>query len=123
MNSLFKAAGEHWAIVLKIVCGLVAAGMFLARIPSSQDLENINENLVTILTEQRERIDRHDVAIAARLTQEDVERMIQGPLNPWVSASGSVLPALTELREQIRDTRKDVADLWKIQGIRRGAVK
>lgn len=118
MSALVKIVGDNW---IKLVGLVFAAGVIWARIPSSGDLDRINANLVKILTEQRRTLDRHELDIAARLTRNDVREMLDGPENPWTRSAAVVLPALTECKEQIRDTQRNIADIWKIQGIRRGA--
>lgn len=123
MNALFRAALDHWAIVTKILAGIFVLGMIWAKVPSSDDLDKINTNLVRILTEQRERIDRHDVAIANRLTRDDVEKMIAGPSNPWILQSSIVMPVITRYIEDRDHVRNEISDLWRAMGARRGGGK
>jgi len=120
MNAFLQSVWDHRAILGKIVIAVFLGGMAFQRIPSSSDLNAINDNLVKLLTEQRRTLDRHELDIAARLTRGDVRAMIEGPENPWIRQSSVVMPVIARYAEERDRVRDDISALWRAIGARRG---
>lgn len=93
------------------------------RIPSSGDIEKINSNLVKILNDQRQRIDQHDVALASRITRDDVSKMISGPDNPWMLQSSVVMTMVSRYPDDRDRVRDEISNLWRALGARRKGSK
>lgn len=94
MSSFLQGLVANRQDVIRLLAAVFALGVLYARMPTTGDIQRVNDNLAKILAEQRKQIDRHELDIAARLTRAEVREMLSGADNPWTIASATVMPAV-----------------------------